>query len=96
MGCSGSQPVPLDQQVALTKSLLGRNVDLSRFAATSPEDLQALKEMQASDIFGGSVFEPIGSADRRGQLRHKNNSLEAEIRAIEVNYLYGGGYYCLR
>lgn len=52
--------------------------------------------MQASDIYGGSVFEPIGSADRRGQLRHKNNSLEAEIKGIEVNYLYGGGYYCLR
>ena len=76
--------------------MLGRKVDYSRFEGTDATRLQAFKELQASDIYGGSVFESIGSDARRGQLRHKNNSLEAELKSTEVNYLYGGGYFCLR
>lgn len=43
-----------------------------------------------SSVFGGSVFLPIGKKNGK---RDKRNPLEAEINDIQVDYLYGGGYY---
>ena len=37
---------------------------------------KAIDACYASSVFGGSIFQPIGSSDRRGPLRHKRNNLE--------------------
>ena len=60
------------------------------------ELLKAIDNCYRSNVYGGPIFQPIGSADRRAALRHKANNLEKEIKELPVNYLYGGGYYVLR
>ena len=49
-----------------------------------------------SQIFGGSIFFPVGSSNKRSARRDKENLLEKEIRDSNVDYLYGGGYYVLK
>ena len=94
MGCGGSQPVAKDQQVELCKNMLLRKVDTTRFV--NDENSRAYNALHSSDIFGGSIFEPIGNSTRRGNLRHKRNSVAQDLSRVEINYLYGGGYYCIR
>ena len=61
------------------------------------ELLKAIDNCYNSNVYGGSIFQPIGSSDRRGvTLRYKANNLENEIKSLPVNYLYGGGYYVLK
>ena len=58
--------------------------------------LKAIDSCYASNVYGGSMLLPIGSSDKRGALRHKKNNTEADIKALPINYLYGGGYYTLK
>jgi hypothetical protein len=58
--------------------------------------VKAIDLCYASSVYGGSIFQPIGSSDRRGPLRHKRNNLETEIQNLPINYLYGGGFYTLK
>lgn len=39
---------------------------------------------------------PIGSGEKKSARRDKENTLEADIKACNVDYLYGGGYYTLK
>ena len=57
--------------------------------------MKTIDKLYSSNVYGGSVFLPIGSADRRGALRYKTNNLEEELKAMQVNYLYGGGFYAI-
>jgi hypothetical protein len=66
--------------------------DLKKFKG----DADAVKNVEtaySSNIFGGSVFLPIGKKNGK---RDKKNPLELEIKATQVDYLYGGGYYVLK
>ena len=55
-----------------------------------------MESRYASQVFGGSVFLPIGHGDNKNAKRDKENRLEADIKATNVDYLYGGGYYALK
>ena len=59
------------------------------------EYLKIIDKLYSSNVYGGSIFLPIGSADRRAALRYKTNNLEEDLRAMQVNYLYGGGFYVI-
>lgn len=95
MGCGGSKTIASDEQVKACVEMLQRKPDTKKYK----KDLDLLKAIDscyASNVYGGSIFNPIGSSDRRGALRHKQNNLESEVKNLPVNYLYGGGYYTLR
>ena len=59
------------------------------------ENLKIMDKLYSSNVYGGSIFLPVGSADRRAALRYKTNNLEEDLRAMQVNYLYGGGFYVI-
>ena len=95
MGCSGSKLPPTDEHVKTCIEMLQKKPNTKRFK----KDLDLLKAIDscyASNVYGGSMLLPIGSSDKRGALRHKKNNTEADIKALPINYLYGGGYYTLK
>ena len=48
-------------------------------------------------MFGGSIFEAIGQKNKWKKIvRDKKNNLEEEVKKMNVQYLYGGGFYILR
>jgi hypothetical protein len=55
-----------------------------------------MESCYSSQIYGGSTFLPIGSGEKKSARRDKENTLEADIKACNVDYLYGGGYYTLK
>ena len=60
---------------------------------------KAVKDMESrysNQVFGGSVFLPIGHGDKPTAKRDKENRLEQDIKAVNVDYLYGGGYYTMK
>lgn len=87
--------MPTDEQAKQCIEMLSKKPDTKKYKKDL-ELLKAIDNCYASSVYGGSIFHPIGSSDRRGQLRHKANNLEHEIKNLPVNYLYGGGYYILR
>ena len=52
-----------------------------------------MESRYASQVFGGSVFLPVGYGDNKNAKRDKANRLELDIRGTNVDYLYGGGFY---
>jgi hypothetical protein len=54
-----------------------------------------MEDAYKNAVFGGSVFLPLGSSTKKGEKRDKENNLQADIRATNIDYLYGGGYYVL-
>lgn len=46
-----------------------------------------------SSVFGGSVLNPVGSLKKK---RSRPNQLEKNIKAMNINPLYGGGFYVLK
>lgn len=92
MGCNYSNMTPKDNHVKACIQMLSKPPKTSNYQ----HDLDwknAIDNCFASDVFGGSIFEPIGSNKMRGKLRHKSNDLETEIKSLSIDYLYGGGYY---
>jgi hypothetical protein len=83
----------------MLENLLNSKIDLENY---NSGDIyiqrigNAFKELQDSDIFGGSIFLPIGNETQRNELRHKHNTLREDIRRVEVNALNGGGFIVLR
>ena len=63
--------------------------DLSKYKANQ-DNLNNAESAYKSNVFGGSVFLPIGKINGK---RDKRNPLEQEINDLQVDYLYGGGYY---
>lgn len=96
MGC-GSSHVPVDTNIQMCKVMLKRQVDCSRFSGNGRTDYN---KFWSSEVYGGSVLEPIGEVNSQEAVkaarRTKKNMLDELISKAEVNYLYGGGYYCLR
>ena len=87
--------IKTDEQIQKSLDLLGKRPDLKKFQKSS----QAVKDMEScysSQIYGGSTFLPIGSGEKKSSRRDKENTLEADIKACNVDYLYGGGYYTLK
>ena len=87
--------MPVDEQTKAAIEMLSKKPDTKKYKKDL-ELLKAIDNCYRSNVYGGSIFQPIGSNERRGALRHKANNLEAEIKNLPVNYLYGGGYYTLR
>ena len=58
--------------------------------------LKNIENCYDSKVYGGSIFLPIGSSESQGADRYKSNNLEQDIKNMQVNYLYGGGYYTLK
>lgn len=95
MGGCGSKMKPTDEHAKQCVEMLQRKPQTKNYK----KDLDMVKAIDAcyaSSVFGGSIFQPIGSSDRRGPLRHKRNNLENEIQNLPINYLYGGGFYTLK
>jgi len=69
---------------------LNRTPDLGKYSAND-DTLEASNKAFRSQVFGGSVFRPIGKKDSK--LIRRENKLEEDIRKYQVNYLYGGGFY---
>ena len=95
MGCGGSKFQPTDEQTKACIEMLQKKPDTKKYKRDL-DMLKAIDNCYRSNVYGASIFQPIGSSDRRGALRHKANNLETEIQNLPVNYLYGGGYYVLR
>jgi len=71
---------------------LQKRPDLKKFKANS-KAVQDMESRYASQVFGGSVFLPVGYGDNKNAKRDKANRLELDIRGTNVDYLYGGGFY---
>ena len=56
------------------------------------ESIDQLNQAIASPMFGGNVFLPV--ADQSGR-RVKDNRLRADIAALKVDVINGGGYYII-
>jgi len=69
--------------------MLTKRPDFSKFKGDE-QALQNGNKAYQNGIFGGSVFLPIGKKNGK---RDKYNPLENEIKSMQVDYLYGGGYY---
>lgn len=95
MGSCGSKMVPTDEHAKQCVEMLTRRPQTKNYKK-DVDMLKAIDSCYNSNVYGGSIFQPIGSADRRGPLRHKANNLEAEIKNLPINYLYGGGFYTLK
>ena len=53
--------------------------------------------MYKSDVYGGTVFMPIGRMkDGKNTKRESKNPLEEEIKKQPISLLYGGGFYVLK
>lgn len=50
----------------------------------------------ANNVYGGSVFTPVGNYNKQGEERHRHNNLRNEMCAMHIDYLYGGGYYVIQ
>lgn len=87
--------VPTDVHVKECVEMLMRRPDLSKFQ-NNAHQLKNIENAYSSQIYGGSIFLPIGSATKKSARRDKENSLEKDIKAINIDYLYGGGYYVLK
>ena len=89
MGCGGSK-IKTDAHILQVTDMLSKRPDLKKYK----HDATAVKNidyMYQSTIYGGSIFLPIGR--EKNQVRNRENALLAEINAVNVDYLYGGGYY---
>lgn len=95
MGCKNTKMVPTDEHAKQCIQMLQKFPDTKKYKRDL-DLLKAIDNCYASNVYGGSIFGPIGSSDRRGALRHKANNLETEIKNMPINYLYGGGYYQLK
>lgn len=95
MGSCGAKMVPTDEHAKQAIELLSRKPQTKNYKRDL-DMLKAIDTCYSSNVYGGSIFQPIGSSDRRGPLRHKANGLEAEIKNLPINYLYGGGFYTLK
>lgn len=95
MGCKGSKMIPTDEHAKKTIGMLSTKPNTKKYKRDL-DMLKAIDNCYASNVYGGSIFLPIGSSDKRGALRHKPNNLENDIKNLSVNYLYGGGYYELK
>lgn len=65
---------------------------MKKFKANS-KAVQDMESRYANQVFGGSVFLPVGYGDNKNAKRDKANRLELDIRGTNVDYLYGGGFY---
>ena len=95
MGCKNTKMIPTDEHAKQCIQMLQKFPDTKKYKKDL-DTLKAIDNCYASNVYGGSIFGPVGSSDRRGSLRHKANNLELEIKQLPVNYLYGGGYYSLK
>jgi len=66
-----------------------RKPDFSKFKMDE-DSLQNAESAYKSNVFGGSVLLPVG---KKSGKRDKRNPLESEISAMQVEYMYGGGFY---
>ena len=87
--------IPADEHAKRTIAMLSTKPNTKKYKKDL-DMLKAIDNCYASNVYGGSIFLPIGSSDKRGALRHKPNNLEKEVKELSVNYLYGGGYYELK
>jgi len=95
MGCGGSKMVKTDEHIQNCLNLLQKRPDFKKFKASD----KAVKDMESrygNQVFGGSVFLPVGHGDNPNAKRDKENRLEQDVKAVNVDYLYGGGYYTLK
>ena len=72
MGC-GNSHVPVDTNIQMCKVMLKRQVDCARFSGNSGADYN---KFWTSEIYGGSVLEPIGDVSVKGSKRTKRNMLD--------------------
>ena len=99
MGCGGSKHVKLDDSVQRTIDMLGSapiNKNFTHKFRSNAHQLRLIEDCYKSRVFGGSVFLPIGTNNRMGEKRDKENNLHEEIKGTYVDYLYGGGFYQLQ
>jgi len=90
MGCGGSKPkFGVDSNQKSCLDMLTKRPDFMKYKGDEDAVQNAQKAFH-SGIFGGSVFLPIGKENGK---RDKLNPLEHEIKGMQVDYLYGGGYY---
>lgn len=53
--------------------------------------------MYANNVYGSSVFQPIGTEGASGYVkRDKRNMLEEDVRNKPIQHLYGGGFYVIK
>ena len=80
------------------KSTLESKIDTEEFGATNKESLKRFNQMQNSDIYGGSIYDSVKIFQTSGKTRGigKENTLSTDFESLEINYLYGGGFYVLR
>ena len=98
MGCGGSKNVAIDTSVEQCLEMLSNrpvNEFFTEKFRNNSGQLRNMEDAYKSSVFGGSVFLPLGSSSKKGDKRDKENNLQAEIRATNIDYLYGGGYYVL-
>lgn len=87
--------VPVDEHTKQCVEMLQRKPQTKNYK----KDLEMVKAIDvcyASNVFGGTIFQPIGSVNKKGPLRYKRNNLEQDIQGLPINYLYGGGFYTLK
>lgn len=98
MGCGGSKNIKLDDSVQSCIDMLGSTPVSKHFAhkfRANAHQLKTIEDAYKSRIFGGSIFLPVGSSGRGAEKRDKENNLQEDISALYIDYLYGGGFYCL-
>ena len=95
MGCGGSKMVPQDEHTKQCLEMLQRKPQTKNYKKDL-EMVKAIDACYASSVFGGTIFQPIGSVNKKGPLRYKRNNLEQDIQNMPINYLYGGGFYTLK
>ena len=95
MGCGGSKIIQTDVMIQQCIDMLNQRPNIQKFRKNK-HNSEIIEQVYNRQIFGGSIFLPVGSSNKRSARRDKENNLEKEIRESNVDYLYGGGYYVLK
>lgn len=73
--------------------MLGKKPDFNKYKGDS-ETLGNAFRAWDSTMFGGTVLQPTGK--KPNGRRDKHNPLRYEIENLQVDYLYGGGFYNIK
>ena len=74
-------------------AMINQTPDLLKFYEYKSDNMETMKKLIASPIFGGSAFLPVGTKGLK--VRIKKNNLQQQVAKLITETVFNGGYYVL-